>query len=533
MAAEQEEIARRRRLADMLRQQSAQPEGQMVGGRFVAPSITQRLAGLFNAYSSGRVDKLATDRARQVGQQFRENQGRDMDAVLTAFQGGQRGVEGMPDETGNPTVQMERQPGNPQEAMRLALRSGSPAVQQLGSTLLAQALKAPESPFAKINPKDFTPESVRAFVQAGGRDFSMLTPASNINWIDTGRELIPTDPRTGQQIPGVPTRTREMSPDATGRIAWDQFVHGNPSAADNRRFGLDERRFGLDEQRVQLQRAGLQNDAARLGLERARTYFDTGMTGMGGGAVPPAPGGPAQMPPQAPAQPQQGAQPAPVRQPMPAQGGAPVAPPAGPQGAIPPAMAPGAGMTPKAAAAAAAEGVQRRATAARAFPEQVSNIRNMIDGIDRATQATTGATAGALGTALGMVPGTPARDLQATINTLRANLAFGELQRMRAMSPTGGALGAVSERELTLLESALQSLDRTQSPQALRENLGRVRTHYVNWARALAESAGMPMPELPADPQRAVSGGQQLPQPAAGGDLAAQAAAELARRQGR
>ena len=61
MQAEQDEIARRRRMADILRQQSAQPEGQMVSGRFVAPSITQRLASLLNAYQGGQVDRQASE----------------------------------------------------------------------------------------------------------------------------------------------------------------------------------------------------------------------------------------------------------------------------------------------------------------------------------------------------------------------------------------------------------------------------------------------------------------------------------------
>lgn len=34
-----------------------------------------------------------------------------------------------------------------------------------------------ESPFAKINPKDFTPESVEQFMKTGGRDYSILTQA--------------------------------------------------------------------------------------------------------------------------------------------------------------------------------------------------------------------------------------------------------------------------------------------------------------------------------------------------------------------
>src|SRR5690606_4958609 len=45
------------------------------------------------------------------------------------------------------------------------------------------------------------------------------------------------------------------------------------------------------------------------------------------------------------------------------------------------------------------------------------------------------------------VPTTDARDFAARLATLKGQIAFNELQEMRAASKTGGALGAVSERE--------------------------------------------------------------------------------------
>lgn len=55
--------------------------------------------------------------------------------------------------------------------------------------------------------------------------------------------------------------------------------------------------------------------------------------------------------------------------------------------------------------------------------------------------------------------GTAARAVRGELDTLGSNLAFQALQEMRQNSPTGGALGAVTERELQLLQSTLQSLD--------------------------------------------------------------------------
>ena len=67
------------------------------------------------------------------------------------------------------------------------------------------------------------------------------------------------------------------------------------------------------------------------------------------------------------------------------------------------------------------------------------------------------------GSLLAALPGTDARRLKGVIRTIQANLGFTELQEMRASSPTGGALGQVSERELALLTSAQQALDQAQS----------------------------------------------------------------------
>ena len=67
------------------------------------------------------------------------------------------------------------------------------------------------------------------------------------------------------------------------------------------------------------------------------------------------------------------------------------------------------------------------------------------------------------GSWLAKVPGTQAKGVQGMINTIRGNVGFDKLQAMRNASPTGGALGQVSELELNLLMSTIGSLDQAQS----------------------------------------------------------------------
>jgi hypothetical protein len=88
-------------------------------------------------------------------------------------------------------------------------------------------------------------------------------------------------------------------------------------------------------------------------------------------------------------------------------------------------------------------------------------------------------TSGMAGMSLAKLPGTQAANLRASIDTIEANLAFDRLQQMRQSSPTGGALGSVSERELTLLGSALASLKQSQSPKQLADNLRFVKQQYA------------------------------------------------------
>jgi hypothetical protein len=73
-AAQQQQILRQQRMAEMLMQQGMQqPQGQMVSGRYVAPSITQNLANLANLYVGQRgiekADKAQVDLANRLRQQ--------------------------------------------------------------------------------------------------------------------------------------------------------------------------------------------------------------------------------------------------------------------------------------------------------------------------------------------------------------------------------------------------------------------------------------------------------------------------------
>jgi hypothetical protein len=121
-------------------------------------------------------------------------------------------------------------------------------------------------------------------------------------------------------------------------------------------------------------------------------------------------------------------------------------------------------------------------------------IRNteVVLGKVKEAEGLIGAGTTGVGSYLSVLPGTSAKELSTVLGTIKARLGFDQLQQMRAASPTGGALGNVSNRELASLEGAVASLDQGLSPKALRENLKQIETSYKNWQ----ESA---MGKLPAE----------------------------------
>ena len=109
------------------------------------------------------------------------------------------------------------------------------------------------------------------------------------------------------------------------------------------------------------------------------------------------------------------------------------------------------------------------------------------DTIDAAKDSADVWTSGFIGSTTSWVPGTPAHDLGNTLSTVKANIGFDKLREMRESSPTGGALGQVSDRENTLLQQVWSSVEQSQSPKQLRDNLDRVKRQiHESWARVRA-----------------------------------------------
>lgn len=105
----------------------------------------------------------------------------------------------------------------------------------------------------------------------------------------------------------------------------------------------------------------------------------------------------------------------------------------------------------------------------------------VLEDVDRAVSAIENnptLTTGIIGNWSKGVGGTPANKVNNLLQTVRANSAFDRLQQMREASPTGGALGAVSDSELGLLQNAIGSLEQSNDSEDLVYNLRRVQEIY-------------------------------------------------------
>ncbi len=151
--------------------------------------------------------------------------------------------------------------------------------------------------------------------------------------------------------------------------------------------------------------------------------------------------------------------------------------------------------------------------ALRGLDEFTAQNSIVLEDIDRALGSISGWSTGA-GAALKDLPIiggiTPAGQLESLLETIQANVGFDKLQAMREASPTGGALGAVTERELAFLQAVFGSLRQDTSPENVRYNLTRLREHMAGREQRLREALATDFPSLATTAQRRGATNQQL-----------------------
>lgn len=114
------------------------------------------------------------------------------------------------------------------------------------------------------------------------------------------------------------------------------------------------------------------------------------------------------------------------------------------------------------------EGFQKAERAAEGF---IDNSQNIITRLQNVKNRVNAKTAGLAGGALSRVWATEAQAVKLELESIGSNIGFDKLTEMRQNSPTGGALGSVSDYEGKQLRNAVASLENTQDPKVLRDNI--------------------------------------------------------------
>lgn len=227
---EREKLKRRRAVSEAMLAGSMQPGP--VNTQFVDPYSP--LAKVAQAYFGGQERDRVDTEERALG----EKQRQDVAEALADFQrsttprqasyehivdeqanGGEGRSDTITTPAYNPSTQDRRT-----AAMNLLTKVGDP--KDAAKLTVAQAMAGGSGSFGKIDPKDYTPESVRAFNESG--DFSQLVPRPRYHTVGSNLVAEPTAPNapvtptyTAPKEPPEAIRTLEAAGLVKGTPAWD------------------------------------------------------------------------------------------------------------------------------------------------------------------------------------------------------------------------------------------------------------------------------------------------------------------------
>lgn len=127
-----------------------------------------------------------------------------------------------------------------------------------------------------------------------------------------------------------------------------------------------------------------------------------------------------------------------------------------------------------------AEGEQKTGNDLRIASKELANVIAAAAAAKQLSREGLFATGFGSETARNLSNATPAGAVAGYIDTIGASTAFERLQKMRDESPTGGALGNVTEKELDLLKSAIANIDPTKSDADFQRSMDVIMDRYMD-----------------------------------------------------
>lgn len=142
---EQQNIERQRKMAELLRQQSAQGigDGRMVGRHYVAPHWLEGVAQMLQAGSARRMDEQANEQQKALAEAIRSKRDAEWGKITPLLNGeAARDIQPLTpkDDEGNdmPVVHKDAVAPDQRGAYTLAMQSSDPAIRQFGFQGMAQ-----------------------------------------------------------------------------------------------------------------------------------------------------------------------------------------------------------------------------------------------------------------------------------------------------------------------------------------------------------------------------------------------------------
>jgi len=216
LAPEYLALERQKKIADLLMQKGQQlPEGQMVSGYYVAPSLTQQLNPLLNAYMGGNMAEQTEQKTAKLGQLLR---GQGIEEINTFSDLMQK---------------------DPIAAYKYAAKSTNPQLQKLGfEKMLPQDIKlGAEETYTRLNPNGTTEVLAKGQGKAHVVGNSLIVDGKEVYkgrekpvQIDTGTAIQFIEPESGKVIFSTP-KQHVFAPHAPQLIETAEgYVQFNPNS---------------------------------------------------------------------------------------------------------------------------------------------------------------------------------------------------------------------------------------------------------------------------------------------------------------
>lgn len=227
-AAEAEQIARSRRYAELMQQQSMQPMGdtQMAGGWAIRKSPFEGLAKMLQAYGGRKGQEAADERTKALADKVRQQGVADVSAFTGALQGSPAVTDINQTNQGLDSFDPKAaQAPDRAKAIAIAMQSQHPMVQNAGSSMLAQMLKSQDPYSLREGEKRYGPNGEVIADNAKRPETKVLSPGQTVFQVPTQGPAVPL-----ANVPEKVDYNKPFLPDGKPNPAYQDYEFGKARA---------------------------------------------------------------------------------------------------------------------------------------------------------------------------------------------------------------------------------------------------------------------------------------------------------------